>query len=53
MSAHIFGRMAVKDLIEVGTDDVHIAHADLFISDYAEEWLFKPMGDWLAKQSAT
>ena len=52
MSAHTFGRMAVKDVIEVGTDDVHIAHADLFISDYAEEWLFRPMSEWLAKQNS-
>jgi pimeloyl-ACP methyl ester carboxylesterase len=49
MSAHVYGKMAVKDVLEVGTDDVHIAHADLFVSDYSEDWLFKPMGDWLAK----
>jgi len=51
MSAHVYGRMAVKDALEVGTDDVHIAHADLFVSDYAEDWLFRPMGEWLAKQN--
>ncbi|MBI5477896.1 MAG: hypothetical protein HY906_03510, partial [Deltaproteobacteria bacterium] len=51
MSAHIHGRMGTKDVIEVGTDDVHIAHADLFVSDYAEGWLFRPMGEWLAKQN--
>jgi pimeloyl-ACP methyl ester carboxylesterase len=50
-SAHVHGRMAVKDMLEIGTDDVHIAHADLFVSDYAEDWLFRPMGEWLAKQS--
>jgi pimeloyl-ACP methyl ester carboxylesterase len=50
MSAHVHGRMSVKDVLEVGTEDVHIAHADLFVSDYAEKWLFRPMGDWLAKQ---
>jgi pimeloyl-ACP methyl ester carboxylesterase len=51
MSAHIHGRMAVKDVIEVGSADVHIAHADLFVSDYAEDWLFRPMGEWLAAQN--
>jgi hypothetical protein len=31
MSAHVYGRMAVKDVLEIGTEDVHIAHADLFV----------------------
>jgi pimeloyl-ACP methyl ester carboxylesterase len=51
MSAHTYGRMAVNDVLEVGTDAVPIAHADLFISRYAEEWLFKPMGAWLQAQN--
>ena len=50
LSAREYGRMAVKDVLEVGTDEVRIAHADLFISDYAEEWLFKPMAAWLVRQ---
>jgi pimeloyl-ACP methyl ester carboxylesterase len=51
MSGHVYGRMAVKEVLEVGTDVVPLAHADLFISDYAEEWLFRPMAEWLARQS--
>jgi predicted alpha/beta hydrolase len=49
LSAHTYGQMAVKDLLEVGTDAVPIAHADLFISDYAEPWLFEPMAAWIAR----
>ena len=51
MSAHTHGRMAVKDVLEIGTDEIPIAHADLFVSDYAEEWLFKPMSEWLIAQN--
>ena len=52
LSAHTYGRMAVNDVLEVGTAAVQVAHADLFISDYAEEWLFKPMGEWLRARNA-
>ncbi|HEY3352975.1 MAG TPA: alpha/beta fold hydrolase [Polyangia bacterium] len=52
LSAYEHGRMAVNELLAVGTDAVPIAHADLFISDYAEEWLFKPMSEWLRTQNA-
>jgi len=51
MSAHAYGRMAARDVLEVGTDEVPLAHADLFISDYAEEWVFQPMAEWLARQA--
>lgn len=53
LSAHEHGRMEVRDVLEVGTDAVPIAHADLFISDHAEAWFFEPMAAWLAKQQAT
>lgn len=50
LSAHNHGRMAVRDVIEVGSAAVPIAHADMFVSDYAEEWVFAPMAEWLRRQ---
>ena len=38
----------VKDSHMAGTDTVKMAHADLFISDYAQEQVFKPLATWLA-----
>jgi len=51
LSAHMYGRMSIKDVLEVGTKDVTLAHADLFVSDYSEEWLFRPLAHWLARQN--
>jgi pimeloyl-ACP methyl ester carboxylesterase len=48
LSAHERGRMEVRDVLEVGTQEVPIAHADLFVSDYSESWFFQPMTAWLA-----
>ncbi len=36
-----------KDVIEVGTPSQPIAHADMFVSDQAPDWVFRPLGDWL------
>lgn len=36
-----------KDILRVGTETVPIAHADLFISDYAQQWVFGPLAEWL------
>ena len=37
----------VKDEIVIGNDKLPFAHADLFVSDYAEELHFKLVADWL------
>lgn len=37
-----------KQLLLVGSDDVHVAHADLFISRLSHEKVFAPMAAWLA-----
>jgi pimeloyl-ACP methyl ester carboxylesterase len=39
-----------KDVIEVGTPSLPIAHADMFVSDQAAEVVFKPLGDWLTEE---
>lgn len=39
------------DVLEAGTPQDWFAHADLFISYKAEEWVFAPMRDWLYKQA--
>ncbi len=47
LSAH--GKMGstVKDILCVGTKEVPVAHADLFVSDIAQEWVFEPLAQWL------
>jgi pimeloyl-ACP methyl ester carboxylesterase len=40
-----------KALLEVGTRDVALAHADLFVSNEAHERVFAPVADWLAERS--
>jgi pimeloyl-ACP methyl ester carboxylesterase len=37
----------VKDVLRVGTEEVPVAHADLFVSDIAQEWVFEPLAEWL------
>lgn len=39
------------EVIEVGSDDVPHAHADLFISDGAQEKVFAPLARWLRQQN--
>lgn len=34
-------------LLEVGDERVWFAHADMFINDHAEPWVFEPMVRWL------
>lgn len=41
----------VKDILRVGTDEVRVAHADLFISEISQEWVFEPLAEWLIKQN--
>jgi pimeloyl-ACP methyl ester carboxylesterase len=45
--------MASRDrtLLEVGTDQVRLAHADLFVSNEAHRRVFEPLADWLAARS--
>jgi hypothetical protein len=41
----------VKKLLEVGTADLAMAHADLFISDVAQTRVFAPIASFLAEQA--
>ena len=41
-----------KKLIEVGTSELSMAHADLFISSESEGRVFDPVARWLAERSA-
>jgi len=36
-----------RDLLEVGTDTVPVAHADMFVSEHAPAMVFEPLADWL------
>lgn len=36
-----------KEILNVGTSQIVLAHADLFISRYAQSWVFDPIGQWL------
>jgi len=36
-----------KEILRVGTEKVPVAHADLFVSDIAQEWVFEPLAQWL------
>lgn len=39
-----------RTLLEVGTDTLKLAHADLFISNHAHERVFAPVRDWLLER---
>ncbi|HEY3446578.1 MAG TPA: alpha/beta fold hydrolase [Myxococcales bacterium] len=41
---------AAKRLVEVGTQTVAMAHADMFVSRHAHERVFAPIRDWLLEQ---
>jgi pimeloyl-ACP methyl ester carboxylesterase len=41
----------VKQLLEVGTPERAMAHADLFVSNGAQEGVFAPIAAWLAAQT--
>ncbi|NUP08607.1 MAG: alpha/beta fold hydrolase [Polyangiaceae bacterium] len=36
-----------KSLLEVGTAEMRLAHADMFISEHAQDVVFAPIRDWL------
>ncbi|MBF0118792.1 MAG: hypothetical protein HQK79_08145 [Desulfobacterales bacterium] len=39
-----------KKTIYCGNESIKLAHADMFISDYAHEMVFKPLCEWLKSQ---
>jgi hypothetical protein len=39
-----------KEILRVGTEAVPVAHADLFVSDIAQKWVFEPLAQWLIAQ---
>jgi pimeloyl-ACP methyl ester carboxylesterase len=41
----------VKSLLQVGSDDLFMAHADLFISNGCQERVFEPIATWLGDQA--
>ncbi len=43
----------VKKLLQVGTPELAMAHADLFISDEAQTRVFEPISAWLAERTAS
>jgi pimeloyl-ACP methyl ester carboxylesterase len=40
-----------KGLLVVGDDQLSMAHADLFVANQAHETVFRPIADWLSRQS--
>jgi pimeloyl-ACP methyl ester carboxylesterase len=44
---HLNIAAARRDLLEVGTYSVQMAHADMFVSRYAPDMVFKPLAEWL------
>ncbi len=47
LSALDLSSSEVKDFMVAGTDEIKMAHADMYISDYADEYVFGPLNDWL------
>lgn len=50
LSAHEIASSRVKETLVVGTDTLRFAHADLFVSNYSHEMVFRPVAHWLLKQ---
>jgi pimeloyl-ACP methyl ester carboxylesterase len=42
----------VKKLLEVGSEELYMAHADLFISSESQARVFEPLAAWLVEQNA-
>ncbi|MBI3542965.1 MAG: hypothetical protein HY075_06810, partial [Deltaproteobacteria bacterium] len=53
-AAFAYGQVAssCKRLLEVGDDEIRLAHADLFISNEAHARVFAPIADWLHEAGA-
>ncbi len=47
LSALDLSSSTVKDFMVAGTDEIKMAHADMYISDYADDLVFKPLCIWL------
>ncbi len=41
----------VKDYFVAGDENIKMAHADLFVSDYCKQMVFEPMTNWLLQQN--
>jgi pimeloyl-ACP methyl ester carboxylesterase len=51
LSAYYKIGSSVKDILCVGTKVVPVAHADLFVSNVAQQWVFEPLAQWLIAQN--
>jgi pimeloyl-ACP methyl ester carboxylesterase len=38
---------SIKEILRVGNEAVPVAHADMFVSDIAQRWVFEPLAQWL------
>ncbi len=47
LTAHSKMGSTTKDILCVGTKEVPVAHADLFVSNIAQAWVFEPLAQWL------
>ena len=47
LSSHEVAKSVVKDTLVVGTEDLHYAHADLFLSHHSHVLVFQPIAHWL------
>lgn len=47
LSSHEIGSSKIKDTVVVGTDELHFAHADLFLSKHSHDMVFQPVARWL------
>jgi poly(3-hydroxyalkanoate) synthetase len=47
LSGHQVIGSRVRDVLRAGTKEIPLAHADMFVSYYAQQWVFEPMADWL------
>jgi len=51
LSAYEMMGSSIKDTLRVGTAAVPVAHADLFVSEISQEWVFEPLSQWLLEQN--
>jgi len=47
LSAEELSGSKIKETLVVGTDKLRFAHADLFVSNYSHELVFRPVAEWL------
>jgi pimeloyl-ACP methyl ester carboxylesterase len=51
LSAYERAGSASKEVLRVGTAEVPVAHADLFVSEISCPWVFEPLADWLEREN--